>query len=414
MPLDRREFLKQGITYLGVGALMPAIFQRALSALGEHSLRGAPADDGRVLVVVQMAGGNDGLNTVIPVTDGRYYDARPEIGIRQAQALSLDANTGLHPAMAKLKDLWDRGLLAIIEGVGYPVPNYSHFVSMDIWQRSDPTLKQMRGWLGRYFEKSAGAPEAPFLGLAIGNSLPTSFQALASTVVALDNVAAYQFQGDARAPSLTAPRLRALASLYDAGNRASGYGPLLAQTMRTASASVETVQKAHQIYKFAVEYPKSGLASALATVAEAIATGVGVKVCHVTIGGFDTHANQLNDQSRQLTALSEALHAFYSDLKAHNVDSRVAIMTWSEFGRRVKGNASGGTDHGSAAPLFLLGTPVKGGFYGQRPGLVDLDNGNLRFATDFRSVYATVLGGWLGAPAQDVLGGAYASLAVWR
>lgn len=414
MRLDRREFLKQGVTYIGVGALMPSVLQRALAALGQQSVRGAPVDDGRVLVVVQMAGGNDGLNTVVPVTDSRYYGLRREISIPPEQALPLDSKLALHPSMNKMKELWDQEVLAIVEGVGYPNPNFSHFVSMDIWQRADPTLKQTRGWLGRYLEKGMTTPQAPFLGLAVGGSLPTAFQTPLITVPSVESLNNYQFQGDSRAPSLSSGRSKALMSLYEAGKKSSTYGPLLDGAIRSASASVETLQSAHRQYKPAVEYPKSPLASALLLVAEAIASNTGVKVCHVSMGGFDTHANQLTDQGRQLRTLSDALYAFYSDLKAHDLDSKVAVMTWSEFGRRANANASGGTDHGTAGPLFFLGTPVRGGFYGQRPDLGNLDSGNLRFTVDFRSVYATALGGWLGNPAQDVLGGTFQPMPLWR
>lgn len=413
MRLDRREFLKQGVTYVGVGALMPGVLQRALAALGEQSVRGAPADDGRVLVVVQMAGGNDGLNTVVPVSDSRYYGLRRDISIPQDKALLLDSQSGLHPSMGKMKELWDGEILAIVDGVGYPNPNFSHFVSMDVWQQADPTLKQAHGWLGRYLEKGTTTEEAPFPGLAIGGSLPTAFRATAVTVPLVDNLTSYQFQGDTRAPSLSAGRSKALMSLYAAAHGSNAYGPMLDGAIRTANASVDTLQSAHRQYQPAVEYPKSPLASALLLVAEAIAGNTGVKVCHVPLGGFDTHANQLTDQARQLGTLSDALHAFYSDLKAHSLDSKVAVMTWSEFGRRANANASGGTDHGAAGTLFFLGTPVRGGFYGQRPDLGNLDNGNLRFTVDFRSVYASALA-WLQVPAQDVLGGTYQPIALWR
>lgn len=414
MSLNRREFLKAGVTLLGASAMLPLVFQRALAVLGEQKAGGAPANDGRVLVVVQIAGGNDGLNTIVPVLDSRYYDARPGIAIPQAQALPLDTTAGLNPSMVKMKEFWDKGNLAIVEGVGYPNPNFSHFVSMDIWQTADPSLKLTRGWLGRYFEKSRGKQEAPFLGLAIGGSPPLSFVTPAMTMPSLEGLGTYQFQMDREASFLNASRLRTLMSLYEAGRKASPYGPLFGGTIQAAGASIDTLQSAHKSYKPAVQYPAGPLSSSLLLVAEAIAANVGVKVCHVSIGGFDTHANQQVDQPRQLGILANSLHAFYTDLKAQGLDSRVVIMTWSEFGRRVKANASSGTDHGSAAPLFFLGTPVKGGFYGQRPDLSNLDNGNLRYTVDFRSVYATVLEGWLGAPSKELLNDSYEQIPLWR
>jgi uncharacterized protein (DUF1501 family) len=375
-----------------------------LASLSEQSVHGAPADNGHILVVVQIAGGNDGLNTVVPITDGRYYDARPGLAIAPEQALPLDGSTGFHPSLGPLKELWDQSALAIVEGVGYPSPNFSHFVSMDIWETADPYQKLLDGWLGRYFQRVQGQVEAPFLGLAVGRALPTAFETTAVTVPSLEQLATYQFQGDPRTPSLNSSRLQALMSLYQRGESQVPYGPTLYGAVQAASASIQVLQAAHQAYKPSVQYPNTPLAQALRLVAESIAAKKAVKIFHVSIGGFDTHANQTTDHPRQLSTLATALHTFYTDLKAQGLDSNVLIMTWSEFGRRVKSNASSGTDHGSAAPLFFLGTPVKGGFYGQRPDLGNLDNGNLRYTVDFRSVYATALESWLGAPSQELLG----------
>ena len=407
MDTTRREFLKTGVTLLGAGALLPAVLQKALLTLQKEPLRGAPVDDGRILVVVQMAGGNDGLNTVIPFADGRYYDARPNISIPPKDALSLDDTTGLHPSLREMKELWNQGVLAIVEGVGYPNQNYSHFVSMDVWQTGDPRHKLSDGWLGRYCEKYQGQHEAPFLGLAIGRSLPTSLQTPAVAIPSVDSLNTYKFQDDTSAPALSAARHHSLLELYRQGNAIPSYGALLDRTIQAAETSTAILQKAHAQYKPAVQYPSNSLASALQIVAEAIASNTGVKICHVSIGGFDTHADQIVDQSRQLGYLSASLHAFYSDLKAQGLDSKVVIMTWSEFGRRVKGNGSQGTDHGSAAPLFFMGTPVKGGLYGQRSGLASLDNGNLQYTVDFRSAYASALETWLGVASLDILGGSF-------
>lgn len=412
--MNRKDFLKAGVTLVGTTALMPAVFRNTMLALEQTPTGGAPQDDGRVLVVVQMAGGNDGLNTVVPVSDGRYYDARSNIAVAQAAALSLNATTGLHPSMTKLKDLWDQGVVAVVEGVGYPQPNYSHFVSMDIWQTADPGHKLSEGWLGRYFSQSEARSEAPFLGLAISSTMPKSFSTPRVSVPAVPGLAGYQFQGDPEAPFLASPRLGVLKAMYSAGSPAGDYGALLDATMRAADISTNTLQKAHQEYKPAVTYPSDGLGPAFQIVAGAIAGNTGVKVCHVTIGGFDTHANESVDQAKQLSAVANGVNAFYNDLKAHKLDSRVLIMTWSEFGRRVKSNASGGTDHGSAAPLFFIGTPVKGGMYGERPSLANLDNGNLRYTTDFRRIYATASEGWLRAPSKDLLGGSFEQIPLFR
>lgn len=408
--MDRREFLKGGVAMMGASALMPLVFRKTAFALQEQKTGGAPTDNGRVLVVVQMAGGNDGLNTIIPIADGRYNDARPGVSIASSSALPLDAQSGLHPSMGKVKDLWDQGLVAAVEGVGYPQPNFSHFVSMDIWQTADRKLTLADGWLGRYFSERNGKLEAPFLGLAIGNTLPDSFRTPDVTVPSVPSLAAYQFQSDAQAQYLGPSRFEVLKEMYAKAASASAYGPQLKGTLAAADISTTTLQASQRGYKAAVAYPTGGIGPALQLVAQAIAANTGVKVCHVSIGGFDTHANESVDQAKQLGAVSDGISAFYNDLRAHNLDAKVLIMTWSEFGRRVKSNASGGTDHGTAGPLFFAGTPVKGGLYGERPDLGNLDNGNLRFTTDFRSVYATAVEGWLGASSKDVLGADYKQL----
>ncbi len=411
MDLSRRDFLKTGVSYIGAAAFLPTVFQRVLVTLEQESVHGAPLDDGRVLVVVQLAGGNDGLNTVIPITDGRYFDSRTNIAILEKDALPLNGSTGLHPTLSGMKDLWDKGLLGIVEGVGYPNQNFSHFVSMDAWQTGDPNHKLRDGWLGRYCELNKDKHEAPLLGLAVGRSLPTSLITPAVAVPVMDGLSTYQFQTDPQAPSLTALRQQTLLQLYQEGGNTQAFGSLMQKTLQAANTSTAVLQDAHAKYTPAVQYPaNNALASALELVAEAIASNTGVKVCHVSIGGFDTHADQLTDQGRQLALLSSALSVFYADIKAHGLDSKVLIMTWSEFGRRVKSNASLGTDHGSAAPLFFIGTPVKGGLYGERPSLTNLDNGNLKYTVDFRSAYATALESWLGAPSKDLLGGSFTPL----
>ena len=408
--MDRRQFLKSGAAFIGASAFIPPVFQKALWVRQQQGEPGGLADGGRALVVVQLAGGNDGLNTVVPVTDGLYYDARRGLSVSQSSALPLNSTTGLHPAMSRIKELWDQGSVAVVEGVGYSKPNFSHFVSMDIWQTADPELKLADGWLGRYFERNKGGRQAPFPGLAIGGTLPTSFSTPAVAVPSVGSIGNYQFQSDLQVPSIATQRLAAMLSLYGENTSGSGYADLLHKTIQSAVASTNVLQDANSKYKTNLQYESNSLASALRLAVATIAADIGVKVFHVTIGGFDTHANQLVDQPRQLGILSTALYTFYSDLKAKGLDSKVLIMTWSEFGRRVKSNASQGTDHGTAAPVFFIGTPVKGGLYGQRPSLGNLDDGNLRYTVDFRSVYATALESWLGVSSRDVLDGNFETI----
>ncbi|MBM2831357.1 MAG: hypothetical protein HW414_409, partial [Dehalococcoidia bacterium] len=253
--MDRREFIKSGLTLVGAGAMVPPVFQKALLVLQQQPQGGGPADDGRILVLVQVAGGNDGLNTVIPFTDSRYYEARRDISVAQKDVLPLNSSTGFHPAMGKLKELWDQGTVAIVEGVGYNKQNFSHFVSMDIWQNADPELKLDDGWLGRYFAKRKDELKLPFLGLAVGQTMPTSFRTLAVAVPSVDSINNYQFRGDAQAPALNSPRFQALQSLYEAGNADAPYGPLLRQTFQASVTSTKVLQDAHAGYKAGIQYP---------------------------------------------------------------------------------------------------------------------------------------------------------------
>lgn len=402
--LTRREFLTRSLLALPAGAILPAVFRRAVFAAEREGTATTPEAARRTLVIVQMAGGNDGLNTVVPYGDGRYYDLRKVINIPQKDVLPLSKDVGLHPSMGKFKALWDDGKLGVVEGVGYPNPNYSHFVSMRIWQSADPQDKMTEGWVGRYFD-GMDAEGHLFPALAVGGSLPRELSSPKVSVPVVESVAAYQFQGDPRAPQLNAERMQALRKLYAAMPQSAPFAVLLHKTQQAADASIQTIQKVDREYKPAVDYPRNGLAGGLKLLAEAINSDLGVKVCHVSIGGWDTHANEKASHVRLLEYLSDSIAAFHKDLVAHGRDKDVLVMTWSEFGRRAAENGSAGTDHGAAAPMFLVGTPVKGGLYGQRPDLGKLDNGNLRYTVDFRSVYASVLDEWLGSPSEVVLGG---------
>ena len=405
MVISRRIFLKSSVALVPAYALMPVVFRRALaSSLLESPSTAAAAAD-RTLVVVQMAGGNDGLNTVVPFTDDRYYDLRGDLAVAQNEVLPLDSEVGLHPKLSEFKEFWDEGRLAIVEGVGYPNQSYSHFQSMHIWQTAYREGKQADGWLGRYFETLDRSQGNGFQGMVAGKILPPECSSPHAPIPVVESVSLYQLQGDPRHPAVTLARSQALLKLYASSPREAPYAVLLDNTIDAAYKSSLALQQANKAYEPAAEYPQTSLGKGLKLLAEAITGNLGIKVGHVTIGGFDTHANQKEDQERLLGTLSKALYAFYQDLKGHGKDGDVVVMTWSEFGRRAKSNASDGTDHGSAAPLFILGTPVKGGLYGERPDLGYLYNDNLRFTTDFRRVYATVLEQWLGASSEAVLGG---------
>ena len=410
MLIRRRQFLKGSIAVVPAAAVMPAVFSRAVAA-SVHENTAAPASAGnRTLVVVQMAGGNDGLNTVIPTNDAAYYDLRKGLAVPQTDILSINGRAGLHPSLASFKELWDEGVLAVVEGVGYPDQSFSHFESMDIWQTADPYKQALEGWLGRYLQGIAGEQVDGLHALVADGGMPRALYTENVSVPLVRRIDEYKLREDPRNAQNQAARTEALLRLYASSPGATRFGALLDNTLQAAQRSSQAVQRAHEQYVPAVEYGESRLSQGLRLIAEAIDAELGLRVGHVRIGGFDTHAGQLADQGRLLGETADAIRTFYRDLQAHGRDQDVVIMTWSEFGRRVTSNASGGTDHGSAAPLFLAGTPIAGGLYGERPRLNDLDKNNLKFTTDFRQVYASVLEDWLGAPSEIVLGGRFEHL----
>lgn len=411
MLITRRQLLKSSAAMVPALALLSATSWREIAFPAQAS---AATGGGRTLIIVQQAGGNDGLNTVIPYNDGRYYSLRPNVAIPPHDVIQLNSEVGFHPSMPRLKEIWDAGKVAIVEGVGYPIPNFSHFQSMDIWRFADPDVKSKQGWLGRYLETSGRIRDGAFQGIAVGRILPPELYSPRVPITIVESVPLYQFQGDSRYAAATPGRTEALRKIHDAAAKDAPYTSLLHDTIEAAYQSSSALVQADRVYRPAVTYPDSSLARGLRILAAAIAANLDVRVGHVTIGGWDTHANQKPDHARLLKTLTEALYAFYEDLKAHGKDGNVLIMTWSEFGRRVKSNASDGTDHGSAVPIFFLGTPVKGGFYGDRPNLGALTSDNLRFTTDFRSVYATVLEDWFGAPSDSILGKRFETLPIFN
>ncbi|MSQ31675.1 MAG: DUF1501 domain-containing protein [Dehalococcoidia bacterium] len=409
MRLTRGEFLQQMALVGASGPFMPAVFQRLLPLASAEGISAQQAANDRVLVIVQMAGGNDGLNTVVPYGDGKYYDLRKNTGIQPAQVIPLNNEIGLHSSLTSFKQMWVNGTLAIVEGVGYPNPSFSHFEAMRIWQSADPALKIQDGWLGRYMGGIRNDPQA-MSALSVGKSVAQSMYNVKVSVPSVEDIQSYALQGDLWAPLVTASRLEALNNLYSAMPPTLTAGALLKGTYESALSTSRKLQDADKAYTTTVVYPQNELGRGLKLIAEAICGDLGLQICHVSIGGWDTHASQNITHSRLLAYLADGIRMFHEDLKAHGKDKNVLIMTWSEFGRRAQENGSAGTDHGTAGPLFLAGTPVKGGLYGQRPDLTKLDNGNLSFTVDFRSVYSTILEKWLNAPAAVILGGSFEAL----
>src|SRR2546421_8552976 len=413
MKLSRRAMIKDGLLVVSAGMMMPAIFSRGIASARAQSLEGshiAQAASDRTLIVVQMAGGNDGLNTVVPFGDSLYHQMRPTLALTDARVLPLDTRLGLHPNLAPLKSLWDAGHLAIVEGVGYPNQSLSHFQAMDIWQTLDLNGVGSQGWLGKLVAGLVDQEGHPFKALDIGVQTAQALSSISAPVPTLASVESYRVYPDPADTDGGNARLQALMKLYNTYPRSSPYAALLDTTALNAQEGSRALLHAASNYHPAVTYPAEPFAAGLKVLAEAIVQELGLRVGYVTLGGFDTHANQQQTHDLLMKTLADGLSAFYTDLAHHGKADNVVIMTWSEFGRRVEENGSQGTDHGTAAPMFVLGNPVNKGVFGEPPSLGNLDNnGNLKYTTDFRSIYATILDRWLGASSHDVLGGSFGS-----
>ena len=421
-PFTRRLFLQRGCALASLAATVPCFIERsALGVLGNPLLSSNPGvPDHRILVVVQLGGGNDGLNTVIPYGDPAYFNARPQSAVQapggtgNTVALQLDQNAGigLHPAMTSLKELYDEGLVSVVQGVGYPNPNRSHFTSMDIWQTGRLDAKGS-GWIGRYFDATCNGTPIPEGSVAVGRTAPLAMEGNIQKPISFENPALFRWLGEDLHSSMKDP--------YDAINRAGSLAGTPAETqkdflMRTAlDAQVASERILAAVAKQPlVRYPDHALARQLRTVGAMIRDGMPTRVYYATMGGFDTHSAQAGRHGQLLRQVSESVAAFQRDLKEQGNAERVVTLVFSEFGRRVKQNGSGGTDHGTAAPVFVIGAGVKPGVVGRHPSLVDLDQGDLKFGVDFRSVYASLLGDWMKAPADKILRGQYASAGVVR
>jgi uncharacterized protein (DUF1501 family) len=410
--LKRRDFLRAGLVF-GAGAAglaagyaaVPDAFARAVYAAKREGVT-----NDNILVMIQLAGGNDGLRTVVPLADPKLHDLRPKLSSSMvSQALPLDNQFGFNHNLGSIKGLWDQGKVAIVQGVGYPNPTFSHFESIRIWETGDPTRRQVDGWLGRTLASSYDSNGHPLTGCACGaTDVPGALRDLQATMTVIQNQKTFGFTGGSEVEA-------AVGALYK--GTPGIYGALFDTAIATATETMATLRTSAASYQPMADYSdnvklvyssKNQLAAALQLAAELIVTGTGVKLLHVTLGGFDTHYTELNRHDDLMGYLDSAVGAFYKDLAAHGMADKVLIATWSEFGRRPKENASGGTDHGAAAPLLLIGDPVKGGMYGEAPDLTNLDaTGNLKYAVDFRSVYQEILGGHLGAGSSQILGASF-------
>jgi uncharacterized protein (DUF1501 family) len=412
--INRRNFVKSSGLMTLAGAMAPNFLAKTLHEINLN--RGsALSDKPRSLVVVQLGGGNDGLNTVVPYSDDTYYNLRPTLGIKPDEVLKLNENLGLHPAMKSFKTMWDNGQLALVRGVGYPNPNYSHFRSMEIWQSAQPDKPITSGWLGRYIEtlyEQGKKAEADKIGIAIGDAGqggggPMAFWTSKTVVLSYNGSDRFNFNADPATPKDVDSQLAAARKIYSIANSNATADYIRTAALDALNAS-QQLEKIANNYKPAITYPNNQFANRLKTVATLLNSDYGARIYFVPMeSGFDTHFNQATTHERLLGILSDSLEAFYRDLEDHSLSDSVLTMTFSEFGRRVNENGSRGTDHGSAEPMFVMGgkNSIKGGLYGQQPSLSDLDNGNLKSSVDFRSVYSTILKRWINTNPANIVGG---------
>jgi uncharacterized protein (DUF1501 family) len=428
----RRQFVQNGLAILAAGATVPAFLDQTVLALdAAHDgsrIQKPTGKDGKILVVVQLAGGNDGLSTVVPFADDAYHRARGAIAQAGKDVLKLNDHLGLHSALAPLKGMFDDGHLGIVQGVGYPNPNRSHFRATDIWASAQPDREAVTsGWVGRYFDNACPGCD-PHTGMAIGSSLPLTMQGERTNVLSIERPEAYRYQGrdrhafealnraTTRPSSLVLPNTMAETTKYRKKVEVTPAAQLdfLERTAMDAQVSSDEILRMAGNHRPTATYPGDEFGQGLSTIAAMIAGNLPTRVYYVSMGGFDTHAQQQQRHDRLMATLGQGLGAFWSDLKASGNQDRVLVMTFSEFGRRVSVNASGGTDHGAAAPMVLMGPKITPGLLGKHPSLTDLDSGDLKYNTDFRSVYATILQNWMDTPSKPILGSQFPTLPILR
>jgi len=400
MTASRRDFLKSA-GLLGFGATVPTFLTKTAFAAPNANQVGAKDT---ILVVVQLTGGNDGLNTVVPFADPEYAKLRPTLKLPKDQLHKINDSLGLHPSMGGFGNLLQDRALCIVQGVGYPNPSQSHFRSMDIWNAGSTADELSEGWIGKALK---GMNNAPSFHIAGDNeSAPLALAGAPARVPSITSLEDFQLKTAAASQADKQQQK----SLIEKAAAPTGQNNLLDFVQRTAVntyASSQRLQDLAKNYQPKVTYPASALANRLRLAAQLIDAGLGARIFYVSIDGFDTHANQANAHANLLADVSGAITAFYQDLAARGHKDRLMVMTFSEFGRRAHENGSRGTDHGSGAPMFLVGGKVKAGIVGDHPSLTKLDADNLIHTIDFRQVYAAILDQWLGVDSKTVLGSQY-------
>lgn len=395
---SRRDVVKSG-GMIALGLVTPGWLSTLAKAELIRSAKGGKPDKDTILVVCQLSGGNDGLNTVVPFANKTYYDVRPDIAIEESKVLKLNDQMGFHPAMVGLAELYKQKRVAIIQNVGYPRPNRSHFASMDIWHSASPELSMRYGWIGRHLDtKMAGGPLNPVYAIGLSTEKPRALTAKQASIPCFASLVDLKSMvGDADSQQL----LRKIQGTeVTQGSDAS----VVQNANRAALDAIQVLNEKLAGYSLKQQYGNDAFGRGFSQVAQLIATSPATRVVYFSAGGFDTHARQDQTHEKLLGDLSNGISAFMKEMEACGKADKVVLVVFSEFGRRVQQNGSGGTDHGHGSVMFLIGKPVKGGFYGDYPDLNNLFQGDLIGKIDFREVYATALDEWMGGDSEVVLG----------
>ncbi len=428
----RREFLRSTVLGASTAWTVPMFVERTFGQLHHTSkdlaIQAVTGKDDTILVVLQLAGGNDGLNTLVPYADDTYQKSRPLLAKKEKDIIRLNDYVGLNASMPFLGSMFKEGNLGIVQGVGYPNPNRSHFVSTSIWETGDTDNRSSTGWLGRYFDNACPGAD-PTVGISFNKTQPESFGAMKNPGVCLNSPELYRWihgggekaQAEEFFAELNQPQADDTpsdgASIdMPAGGKIGGISgennlAFLERVALDARVSSKKILELAAKHQTTVRYDGTAVARNLNLVSRMIAGGMPTRVYYVSHGGFDTHNRQINSHDRLLGQLDSALKSFFADLKQQGNDKRVVLMTFSEFGRRVAENASVGTDHGKASCLFIAGPAVAGGLHGKHPSLTDLHQGDIQHTVDFRSVYGSLISDWLKASdLKSIIGGNYPKL----
>ena len=362
----------------------------------------------RSLVVIQLTGGNDCLNTVIPYTDELYYDYRPHIHHDQNAVIRLDDRLGLNPSMGPIKSLWDDGDVAIVNGIGYPNPNRSHFRAMDIWHTAEPTKVTSEGWLARAIRELDPKGENVLTGLNLGRGLPRALACKGVSVASVGNLETYGLFPDVLDERAREETLYTFSRMYGGAEGRDVVSEFIGQTGSDALKGADVLRTAPQTYSSSVEYANNPLAQSLRDAAQVMFADLGTRIFYAQHGSFDTHGGELRVHNKLWNEVSAAVSDFMDDLREHDRDQDTLILIFSEFGRRIRDNGSG-TDHGSGGVAFCIGGSVEGGLYGEYPSLKEPDQleGDLHFNNDFRSTYSSILDQWLGLDAAPIVNGSF-------